>query len=212
MRTPATYSPGYPGIEPLSMPATPTRRSPGAPDGRAGDRFPGPRPGAGPRDHRDDGLSLRPGAIHPVPALEPLRTPMLWFGRTATPAFATVFGVTAGFVFLPRYVRGEQRLTSQRLRQRAGSSSSARSPSRSRSGPTWSAVGTHGLLGVGIRSLFRAALLRPGVPPPPGVAAVVESSHDPREPCSPVSPCGRSERSGSSYGRSDLRRQLNSSA
>jgi uncharacterized membrane protein len=61
-----------------------------------------------------------PGLFIHVPALEPMREPVLWFGRMATPAFATVFGVTAGFVLLPRYIRGEVRDTPSRLRRRAG--------------------------------------------------------------------------------------------
>ncbi|HJZ93873.1 MAG TPA: heparan-alpha-glucosaminide N-acetyltransferase domain-containing protein, partial [Gemmataceae bacterium] len=46
-----------------------------------------------------------PGVFIQLPQLDPVRTPVLWFGRTATPAFVTVFGVTTGFVFLPRFRR-----------------------------------------------------------------------------------------------------------
>jgi len=61
-----------------------------------------------------------PGLFIHVPAFEPLRTPLLWFGRMATPAFATVFGVTAGFVFLPRFIRKDRGETVLRLQRRAG--------------------------------------------------------------------------------------------
>jgi Acyltransferase family len=61
-----------------------------------------------------------PGLFIHVSALEPLRTPLLWFGRAATPAFATVFGVTVGFVLLPRFVRGDRGETVRRLWRRAG--------------------------------------------------------------------------------------------
>src|SRR6478672_11037322 len=48
-----------------------------------------------------------PGVFIQLPRFEPFRDPVLWFGRMATPAFVVVFGVTAGFVFLSRYVRGK---------------------------------------------------------------------------------------------------------
>lgn len=61
-----------------------------------------------------------PGLFIHVSALEPLRAPLLWFGRTATPAFATVFGVTVGFVLLPRFLRADRQETIRRIRRRAG--------------------------------------------------------------------------------------------
>jgi len=60
------------------------------------------------------------GVFKELPQLEALRTPVLWFGRMATPAFIVVFGVTAGFVFLPKFIRGEIATTSSRLWRRAG--------------------------------------------------------------------------------------------
>jgi len=61
-----------------------------------------------------------PGLFNHVSAVEPLRAPLLWFGRTATPAFATVFGVTVGFVLLPRFLRGDWHKTVHRILRRAG--------------------------------------------------------------------------------------------
>src|SRR5262245_19965368 len=102
------------------MPATSASAAPGVPSDRAGGRFVG----------LDQARALAiiammvshfaPGLFIHVSALAPLRTSLLWFGRTATPAFATVFGVTAGFVLLPRYLRGDGRTTDRRLRHRAG--------------------------------------------------------------------------------------------
>jgi hypothetical protein len=60
-----------------------------------------------------------PGVLVQLPRLEPLRNPVLWFGRMATPAFVVVFGVTAGFVFLPRFVQGRPGDVPERLRRRA---------------------------------------------------------------------------------------------
>src|SRR5262249_16379748 len=60
-----------------------------------------------------------PGVFIQLPQFEPLRNPILWFGRMATPAFVVVFGVTTGFVFLPRYVRHKPGNLSGRLRRRA---------------------------------------------------------------------------------------------
>ena len=60
-----------------------------------------------------------PGVFVQLPKLEPIRDPVLWFGRSATPMFVTVFGVTVGFVFLPKYLRGEIAGTSRRLWRRA---------------------------------------------------------------------------------------------
>jgi hypothetical protein len=59
------------------------------------------------------------GVFKELPQLEALRTPVLWFGRMATPTFIVVFGVTAGFVFLPKFIRGEVATTSSRLWRRA---------------------------------------------------------------------------------------------
>jgi hypothetical protein len=60
-----------------------------------------------------------PGVLIQLPRLEPLRNPVLWFGRMATPAFVVVFGVTAGFVFLPRFVLRKPRDLPGRLHRRA---------------------------------------------------------------------------------------------
>jgi hypothetical protein len=60
-----------------------------------------------------------PGVFVQLPQLEPLRNPVLWFGRMATPAFVVVFGVTTGFVFLPRYLRRKPGDLPRRLRRRA---------------------------------------------------------------------------------------------
>jgi hypothetical protein len=46
-----------------------------------------------------------PGLFVEVPRLEPVRVPILAFARLATPTFVVVFGVTVGFVYLPRYRR-----------------------------------------------------------------------------------------------------------
>ena len=46
-----------------------------------------------------------PGAFIQLPQLEPLRVPVFAFARLATPTFVVVFGVTIGFVYLPRYLR-----------------------------------------------------------------------------------------------------------
>jgi Acyltransferase family len=102
------------------MPDTSASAAPGVPGDRAGGRFQG----------LDQARALAiiammvshfaPGLFLHVSALAPLGTPLLWFGRTATPAFAAVFGVTAGFVLLPRYLRGDGRASDRRLRRRAG--------------------------------------------------------------------------------------------
>jgi len=60
-----------------------------------------------------------PGAFVQVPRLEPLRAPVLAFARLATPTFVVVFGVTIGFVYLPRYLRGEPGPTARHLGRRA---------------------------------------------------------------------------------------------
>ncbi|HTK77985.1 MAG TPA: acyltransferase family protein [Gemmataceae bacterium] len=60
-----------------------------------------------------------PGVLIQLPRLEPLRNPVLWFGRMATPAFVVVFGVTAGFVFLPRFALRKPGDLPGRLRRRA---------------------------------------------------------------------------------------------
>lgn len=60
-----------------------------------------------------------PGVFLRMPQLGRLEMPVLWFGRLATPAFMVIFGVTAGFVFLPRYVAGNPRDTARRLVRRA---------------------------------------------------------------------------------------------
>jgi hypothetical protein len=60
-----------------------------------------------------------PGVLVQLPRLEPLRNPVLWFGRMATPAFVVVVGVTAGIVFLPRFVQGKPGYVPERLRRRA---------------------------------------------------------------------------------------------
>jgi hypothetical protein len=60
-----------------------------------------------------------PGLFMHLPSLQPLVSSVLWFGRMATPAFVTVFGVTAGFVFLPKFVRGQPGDIPYRLRRRA---------------------------------------------------------------------------------------------
>jgi uncharacterized membrane protein len=60
-----------------------------------------------------------PGVIKNIPELKFLELPVLWFGRMATPAFVTIFGVTAGLVFLPKFVRGDPGGTPYRLRRRA---------------------------------------------------------------------------------------------
>lgn len=60
-----------------------------------------------------------PGVFAQMPQFEPLRTPVLWFGRMATPAFVVVFGVTCGFVFLPRFARGAPGDLPTRLPRRA---------------------------------------------------------------------------------------------
>ncbi len=59
-----------------------------------------------------------PGLFKQMPSLAPIETPVLWFGRTATPAFVVVFGVTIGFVFLPRYLKGDVEKTRRRLWRR----------------------------------------------------------------------------------------------
>lgn len=60
-----------------------------------------------------------PGVFERVPSLASLHDPVRWFGRLATPAFMVIFGVTAGFVFLPRYVRGTPGDTGRKLVRRA---------------------------------------------------------------------------------------------
>jgi hypothetical protein len=60
-----------------------------------------------------------PGVFARMPALQGLHDPVMWFGRMATPAFMAIFGVTAGFVFLPRYVRSDSRETTRRLLRRS---------------------------------------------------------------------------------------------
>jgi uncharacterized membrane protein len=92
----------------------------GTPVARAGDRFLGLDQARALAIIAMMVFHFAPGLFIQIPSLEPLRTPVLWFGRTATPAFATVFGITAGFVLLPRYVRGDVGNTPQRLRRRAG--------------------------------------------------------------------------------------------
>jgi Heparan-alpha-glucosaminide N-acetyltransferase, catalytic len=59
------------------------------------------------------------GVFARLPGLASLHDPTMWFGRMATPAFMTIFGVTAGFVFLPRYLCGYSRETTRRLLRRA---------------------------------------------------------------------------------------------
>jgi hypothetical protein len=66
------------------------------------------------------GVHFAPGLFAHVPALDPVSAPVLWFGRTATPAFVTVFGLTVGFALMPRYRRGAEGQTARRLRARAG--------------------------------------------------------------------------------------------
>ena len=61
-----------------------------------------------------------PGVFARVPRLEILRDPILAFARLATPTFVVVFGVTVGFVYLPRYLRGEPGPTARHLGRRAG--------------------------------------------------------------------------------------------
>jgi hypothetical protein len=60
-----------------------------------------------------------PGLFAQVPRLEPLRVPMLAFARLATPTFVVVFGVTVGFVYLPRYRRAGPGPTAAQLGRRA---------------------------------------------------------------------------------------------
>lgn len=60
-----------------------------------------------------------PGVFKNIPDFRFLESPVLWFGRMATPAFVTIFGVTAGLVFLPKFVRGDPGDTPYRLRRRA---------------------------------------------------------------------------------------------
>ena len=94
--------------------------------------FPTPSPSVAPPARRFLGLDqaralailammvahFAPGVFKQVPRLGPVETPVLWFGRTATPAFVVVFGVTIGFVFLPRYLKGDVEKTRQRLWRR----------------------------------------------------------------------------------------------
>ncbi|HVK12231.1 MAG TPA: acyltransferase family protein [Gemmataceae bacterium] len=61
-----------------------------------------------------------PGLFKQLPGLSSIETPVLWFGRTATPAFVVVFGVTVGIVFLPRFLKGDVERTRQRLWRRTG--------------------------------------------------------------------------------------------
>jgi hypothetical protein len=60
-----------------------------------------------------------PGVFAQAPRLEPWRAPILAFARLATPTFVVVFGVTVGFVYLPRYRRGEPGQTARHLGRRA---------------------------------------------------------------------------------------------
>ena len=60
-----------------------------------------------------------PGVFDRFPRLGPVQGPVLWFARLATPTFVVVFGVTVGFVLLPRYRRGKGVPTGRRLRRRA---------------------------------------------------------------------------------------------
>lgn len=61
-----------------------------------------------------------PGLFVQEPALQPLRVPVLAFARLATPTFVVVFGVTIGFVYLPRYRRLGPGPTASGLAHRAG--------------------------------------------------------------------------------------------
>jgi len=61
-----------------------------------------------------------PGLFAQVPAPEALRVPVLAFARLATPTFVVVFGVTVGFVYLPRYRRLGPGPTAAGLARRAG--------------------------------------------------------------------------------------------
>jgi hypothetical protein len=60
-----------------------------------------------------------PGLFGQIPKLEPLRVPVLAFARLATPTFVVVFGVTVGFVYLPRYWRAGPGPTVSGLARRA---------------------------------------------------------------------------------------------
>ena len=60
-----------------------------------------------------------PGAFLQLPQLEPFRVPVFAFARLATPTFVVVFGVTIGFVYLPRYLRHGPRPTAAGLNRRA---------------------------------------------------------------------------------------------
>jgi hypothetical protein len=60
-----------------------------------------------------------PGAFVQLPHLDYLRVPVYAFARLATPTFVVVFGVTIGFVYLPRYLRRGPRWTAAALGRRA---------------------------------------------------------------------------------------------
>lgn len=59
-----------------------------------------------------------PGVFAQVPRLEPWRDGLNGFARLATPTFVVVFGVTIGFVYLPRYVGRDPRRAVVRLYRR----------------------------------------------------------------------------------------------
>ena len=60
-----------------------------------------------------------PGVFVQLPHLDHLRPAVYAFARLATPTFVVVFGVTIGFVYLPRYLRRGPRRTAAHLGRRA---------------------------------------------------------------------------------------------
>jgi Heparan-alpha-glucosaminide N-acetyltransferase, catalytic len=60
-----------------------------------------------------------PGVFGQVPRLEFLQVAVLAFARLATPTFVVVFGITIGFVYLPRYLRDGAGPTNSQLGRRA---------------------------------------------------------------------------------------------
>ncbi|MCP4646044.1 MAG: DUF1624 domain-containing protein [bacterium] len=59
-----------------------------------------------------------PGVFSRVPATQPFQTLLLYLSRFATPAFVTVFGVTAGFVYFEKFVAGGGAAIVQRVKRR----------------------------------------------------------------------------------------------
>ena len=123
-----------------------------------------------------------PGVFAQVPRLAPLRVPVLAFARLATPTFVVVFGVTVGFVYLPRYLRGEPGPTARHLRRRAGVMLLC---AVAVALPFWARLTAERRgrpVGLAVRPVLGAPLLRAGPGRAPGLAAVAGRARalDPR--------------------------------